>query len=99
MASLDYGVLTFILSLAGVVIMGLLIVLWYLLRQFISEIVALKGIVNQLNSSVLIIQTLTQVKDAGCVDRHSVIDERLKGYSETIKALTEKITILETKSA
>ena len=79
-----------ILSLAGALILLLLAIIGYFLKQQITASQALTDAVNSLTTTV-------QVMQARQEDQHPVIESRLTSHGKRLDCHDKQITVIETK--
>ncbi len=86
----DYQILYLILSISGALILILLGIIGYFLKQQINASNALTNAVNGLNTNVIELQTLQD-------ERHPVTERRLNAHAERLDCMEKKIVRIETK--
>lgn len=82
----------FVMKIAGALIMILLAVSGFFLKNVIST-------VSELKSIVLKLEALEGVRGSQCSLFHSIIDKRLENFTKEIQNLDHRLTILESKSS
>src|SRR3989304_8928768 len=86
---------TFLFSIAGAVIMLLLGGNAYFLKRWIDSTDALTSSVNDLKTTVALLQTNQGNSDKVCSTTHQIIDTRLKNHSDKIQEHSEAIIDLQ----
>lgn len=101
---MNLSLANFFISIAGVIIMILLGIIAYFLKQWIESTSkqwidstsALTKAVNELKTTVAIISTNQGASDKACANTHQVINNRLNDHSRRLNEHGEAIIELQT---
>lgn len=88
---------SFFLTVAGAIIMLLLGGIMYFLKKWIDSTDALTCSVNDLKTTVALLQSNQGNNDRNCTKRHEVIDRRLNDHSEKIHEHSEAIVEIQSR--
>lgn len=86
---------SFIISVAGAIIMFLLGAVVYFLKKWIESTDSLTRSVNDLKTAVALLQSNQTNSSQSCVTAHAIIDKRLNAHSDRLNEHEKEITELK----
>lgn len=101
---MDLSLANFFFSIAGVIIVMLIGIIGYFLKQWFESISkrwiestsALTEAVNQLKTAVALLQLNQGNADKSCVLKHEVIDKRLNDHSKRLNDHDKELSRIDT---